>query len=225
MGYFYEDPLFAEEWGLGYEPTLRYAPTLGDRTWDLAGATAELVAHANVESPEDQSEILLCATAALDSLDGWHGLGQTLQVRNIVQPLPCFKLVNPVLGPIQLSGTPMVVEWRDTPSDAWEAVAPGEWTHERVFGGREQVRVSRDVQIESRRNFVNLDVPEPLARISYTSGMADSVINLPDDLRLAIYRIARQYFDYRDDALPSMLTGRVPMTVSRTLSRYRVIWQ
>ena len=221
---YYEDPLFAEEWGLGSGPTLHYAPILGDRTWDMAGATSELVAHANIESPGDQAEILLCATAALDSLDGSNGLGVILQTRTVVQPLPAFNEINQIIGPAT-SGVPIVVEWRESPEDAWEAVAFREWTHERLFGGRERIRVSRDVRATSWRNWFDLEVREPLARISYTSGMADSVIDLPDDLRFAIYRIARQYFDYRDDAIPSMLTGRIPRTAARSLSQYRVHWQ
>ena len=65
----------------------------------------------------------------------------------------------------------------------------------------------------------------PLLEVSYVAGMAEEVGDLPDDLRIAIYTIARRGFDFRDDFAPAMMGGMagsnyLPRGAASTLAKY-----
>lgn len=219
-----DDPLFDEEWaarrGVGRSS---FPPTYGARSWDIpADALAELKAHASIDGTSQDAQIKLYAEAALDRLDGHAGeLYQVLQTRTVTQPFLRPQRVYPLIGPVAPSSQ-VTVQWRadSTESSPWQTLGAGLHTLRTLPGGPEchVTQAGMDAIAIAEDEYI-----APLVRLQYTAGMAGDVSGLPADLRVAIYTLARQAYDFRDDTLPGMLSS-VPAGVRATIGRYRKDW-
>lgn len=218
----FDDPLFADEWaarrGVGRP---HFPPEYGARTWDIdAAALAELKAHASIDGTAQDDQIKQYCRAALDRLDGHAGeLYQILQTRTVRQYFMRAQRVMPIIGPVVPSSV-VTVEYCPSSPEAWETIDGNGHVVRNTAGGPEVILREagfNEIEIEATE-FV-----DPHVRVNYTAGMGANLSALPDDLRVAIYAIARQYYDYRDDTLPGMLS-HLPAGVSATIARYRRNW-
>ena len=221
-----DDPLFAEDWlaRSGRRP-LVYRPQLGARTWDYGPnneALDELKEHASVTDDDDDLIRLHCE-AALEGLDGFNGqLGVVLQDQSIVQEYSRLTSAMPLLGPVKTNPAPGL-EYRLQSGDAWTQIPSTEFKVVDEVSSW-YIRLNevgqRRVSAYSYSNY-----GEPLARVSYTAGMASNLYELPADLKIAIYTLARRSFDFRDDTMPTSMTGFskggfLPTGVASILARY-----
>ena len=211
MSWYYDDPLFLEDWQLRTgRSTIVYKPEFGARAWDLGSgsgsALEELKAHCGLTDTRQDDLIKQHAEAALESLDGYSGqLGVVLQERTVVQPFSRIARMMPVIGPVK-STPALTLEWKAKVGDAWSTLAHTDfnvmdevssWKIRLTDEGIKKVGYYTDVSYSG----------EALARASYTAGMVQQIIDLPADLRMAIYTLARRSFDYRDDTMPTSHDG------------------
>ena len=229
MSWYYDDPLFLEDWYLKTgRSTVTYKPEFGSRSWDFGSgsgsALEELKAHCGLTDAGQDAIILQHAEAALEGLDGYSGqLGIILQERTVVQPFARAARMMPLIGPVHTT-PPLVLEWKARVGDAWSTLDSTD------FNVMDEVSSWKIRLTESGINKIGYYTDtsyygEALARASYTAGMVQQIIDLPADLRLAIYTLARRSFDYRDDTMPTSMMGLtsrgyLPQGVASILARY-----
>ena len=229
--WYYDDPLFAEEWQIRTgRRSVVYKPILGARTWDFSDGALEQLREQAAANADDETLLQHHAEAALEGLDGYTGqLGQVIQTRTVTQEFHSLSRAMELIGPVQNTPVP-VLEWRETgTSTTWTALVHGQDYYIRDESKSWMIRLT-----EAGLDKVDIYGPNDpaglaLARARYTAGMADKIVDLPADLRLAIYTLARRSFDFRDDTMPGSIMGItpggfMPIGVSSTLARYQKNW-
>ena len=205
---------------------------IADTSWDVSGQFfADALHQAGVKPLHESIHHLLenALKSVLYEFDGPNGqLNRSLLFRNVGQPFTDI----PASRFIELWGADSV---RTRNANAVTYVTKDARSF-RSFDGRVDNRnitvvdenvlvIDEDVFENIKENIRESDGHSPIFQVLYQAGIADTLFELPTDLKMCIYALARQKYDYRDDFAPSNLKkiGWSKSIISKYKMRHRTL--
>ena len=200
---------------------------IADTRWNVSGEfLTDGLNHGGIKSRVNLAVSLYtqCLKSVLYELDGPNGrLNRSLLYRNVSQrftDIPSSRFIELWGGDDVMitSVNPVTYVRKDSQSlTSFSGVVPSR----NVSTVNETTLVIDEGVFEEIRD--NIHEPNgysPTLQVVYRPGIADTLANLPDDLKIAIYAMARFKYDYRDTFAPSN-TKRIDW-VKSILSKYKM---